>query len=149
MTNETNVLFPIPDGRRNADDMGYQSSVTTEDIIPEIAPVEENIIDAVLVEPKWKRETRKERRDKKQAMINICHYCKKITREPLKVEREVDGKRLKLENFGSVYFHARCKVLSLMEGQLEMNNLEDTSDLNELDNISQPNPEPENQNSGM
>ena len=104
---------------KNIEDGDYPSSIETKHSeIPRDASVSST-------EPKWKRETNKERKSKRQAMINICHYCKKITREPLKVEREVDGKRLKLENFGSVYYHTRCKVLSLMEGQMDMENVED------------------------
>lgn len=124
---DLNVLFPIPTGGRNADDMGlpestFSANAENTEMSEKVSVPEVNQWpDTQPIEPvttnKWQRMTNKQRKSTMRVGINVCHYCRTITNEPLRVERELDGRRLKLENHGMVYYHKSCKVRSLMENQ--------------------------------
>ena len=51
----------------------------------------------------------------KRGQLLICHYCgNQEPKKPLKVERELDGRRLRDKTGKTVYYHVSCKTMHIM-----------------------------------
>lgn len=112
--------------------------VPTEDVV-----VNDNDIVQPGVKKEYEKQTAKQKREASGYYLTICHYCRKPG-GTLKVEREMDGKKIKLQiekevvdgktvigplHGRTVHYHVECKVNDLMSKIAEESN-DASSDFN-------------------